>query len=176
MAALRGWWLERSDHPLPVYASTETIAGVQRRFRRLDHCRFVAVRAGHRRRIGACMVRAVTVPHARESRFPTFAWRLEADGRALVYASDVACLTATLERFSRDADFLVVDGAMWGRQLFSHLTIDRELPQLCGWRVGRILLTQIGKTAPSHARLAREVAGLCSRAAPAHDGLQLRVR
>jgi hypothetical protein len=39
---------------------------------------------------------------------------------------------------------------MWGRTLFSHLTIDRELPVLCGWRVGRILLTQVGKTAAPH--------------------------
>jgi hypothetical protein len=68
---------------------------------------------------------------------------------------------------------LVIDGAMWGRTLFSHLIIDRELPVLCGWRVGRILLTQVGKTASPHARLAREVKEICPRAAPAYDGLSL---
>jgi ribonuclease BN (tRNA processing enzyme) len=173
MAALRSWWCERSGGELPVYASHETIEGVRRRFHRLDHCRFVAVQPGRRRRIGECMVRAVTVPHAREAHFPTFAWRLEARGSAVVYASDVARLTPDLERFSDGAEVLVIDGAMWGRRLFSHLTIDCELPRLCGWSVGRILLTQIGSTAPPHARLAREVARLCARAVPAHDRLQL---
>ena len=175
MAALRDWWRKRSTEPLPVYASSETIAGVMRRFRRLDHCRFVAVRAGRARRIGACMVRSVTVPHARERHYPTFAWRLETGDRSLVYASDVARLTPELERLSAGADVLVIDGAMWRRQLFSHLTIDRELPRLCRWRVGRILLTQIGKTAPPHERLAREARRLCPRAAPACDGLEVPV-
>jgi hypothetical protein len=122
------------------------------------------------------VVRALTVPHAGEARFPTFAWRLEADGAVVVYASDVAALTPELERFSDGAELLVIDGAMWRRQLFSHLTIDRELPRLCRWRVGRIVLTQIGRTAPRHERLAREVARLCPRAAPAHDELELSLR
>lgn len=76
-----------------------------------------------------------------------------------------------LQRFSEQADVLVIDGAMWRRRLFAHLTIDRELPQLCGWRVRRILLTQIGRTAPPHEDLRRQVEALCPRAAPAWDGL-----
>jgi phosphoribosyl 1,2-cyclic phosphodiesterase len=176
MAAMRAWWRERSVEPLPVYASAETIAGVRRRFRRLDHCRFVAVRAGPTRRIGDLTVRAVTVPHARERHFPTFAWRLEAGERSVVYASDVARLTPELERLASGAEVLVIDGAMWGRQLFSHLTIDRELTRLCRWDVDRILLTQIGSTAPPHERLMQAVSRLCERAAPAFDGLEMRVR
>jgi hypothetical protein len=64
---------------------------------------------------------------------------------------------------------------MWGRSLFSHLRADRALPVVCGWDVGRILLTQIGRTAPPHERLAREVRTLCARAQPAHDGLDVRL-
>lgn len=62
---------------------------------------------------------------------------------------------------------------MWHRRLFSHLTIDRELPTLCRWPVARILLTQIGRSAPPHRRLEREVAALCPRADPAWDGMTL---
>jgi hypothetical protein len=62
---------------------------------------------------------------------------------------------------------------MWGRPLFSHLQIDRELPRLCRWPVERIVLTQIGRTAPPHAELRRRVAALCPRAIPAWDGLRL---
>jgi phosphoribosyl 1,2-cyclic phosphodiesterase len=163
------------DDPMRVYASRATIAAVHRRFRRLDHCEFVPVQPRQRRRIGPLTISAVEVPHARERSIPTFAWRLTAAGRTLVYASDVARLQPDLRRFAAGASLLAIDGAMWGRTLFSHLTIDRELPELCGWRVGRILLTQIGKTAPPHARLTREVVAICPRAAPAYDGLSLSV-
>jgi phosphoribosyl 1,2-cyclic phosphodiesterase len=170
---LRRWLHGRSDGTIPLYASASTIAGLRRRFRRLDHCELIPVREGRRRRIGPWTVSAVLVPHARERSIPTFAWRLTAAGRTLVYASDVARLTPALRRFAGGADALIIDGAMWGRPLFSHLTIDRELPSLCEWRVGRILLTQIGKTAPPHPRLARDVRSLCPRAAPAYDGLSV---
>lgn len=142
---LRRWWRERADHPLRVYAAEETLAALRRRH----------------------------APHAREAHYPTYAWRLTSGGTRLVYASDVARLTPELERFAAGASLLVVDGAMWRRTLFSHLTIDRELPRLCDWRVERILLTQIGRTAPVHDRLVREARSLCRRAAPAYDGLEL---
>jgi hypothetical protein len=60
---------------------------------------------------------------------------------------------------------LVIDGAMWQRRLFSHLTIDRELATLCNWPVGRILLTQIGRTAPPHEQLEGAVRHMCPKAA-----------
>jgi phosphoribosyl 1,2-cyclic phosphodiesterase len=169
LGRLRKWWLERKRDPIPVYASAETIGAVRRRLSRLDHCEFVVCRNGGRRRVGGWTVSALVVPHARDC--PTFAWRLTRAGKTLVYASDVARLTPELARVTRGASVLVVDGAMWKRRLFSHLTIDAELPELCGWRVDRILLTQIGRTCPQHDRMAREVAALCDRARPAHDDL-----
>ena len=171
--ALRRWWLERSREPLPVYAQRETIAAIVRRTKRLDHCRFVPVSAGGRHRLGGCTIGPLTVPHARERRFPTFAWRLTAGGRTLVYASDVGRLTGELERFARGAGLLVIDGAMWRRRIFSHLTIDAALPVLCGWRVDRIALTQIGKTAPAHEQLTRAVKRTCAKATPAYDGMEI---
>ncbi len=140
LAALRLWLHERSLGPVPVYASAETIVAVRRRFRRLDHCRFVAVDEHRRIRIGSFTITALVVPHARERHIPTYAWRLTADGVSVVYASDVARPTSELRRFARGAAALVIDGAMWGRPLFSHLTIDRELPGLCEWSVDRLHL------------------------------------
>jgi Beta-lactamase superfamily domain len=157
--------------PLPLYASPQALAVLADRHRRLDGVRPVPVEPGRSRRIGPLRVSALDVPHAREPRFRTYAWRLRAPGATLVYASDVGRLEPALERFVAGVDLLVIDGAMWGRTLFAHLTIDRELPRLCRWRVGRILLTQIGRTAPPHEQLERAVAELCPRAAPASDGL-----
>jgi len=173
LASLRRWLRERSMDRVPIYASEQTVAVVRRRFRRLDHCEFVAVDAHQRVRSGPLTMTAVAVPHAREQHIPTYAWRLTTKRGSLVYASDVARLTAELRRFARGAAILVIDGAMWGRPLFSHLTIDRELPRLCDWAVEGILLTQIGRTAPPHEELRGEARRLCPRALPAYDGLSL---
>jgi ribonuclease BN (tRNA processing enzyme) len=141
----------------------------------LDHCRLIAVEPGQVFRVGGVEVSAVEVPHAADPRFPTFAWRLRSGGAGVVYASDVARLTVELERFARGASLLVLDGAMWGRPLFSHLRADQALPLVCKWDVGRIVLTQIGRTAPPHERFEREVKAMCPSAIPAYDGLTLRV-
>jgi phosphoribosyl 1,2-cyclic phosphodiesterase len=175
LAALGRWCAERGTPPLRLYASPQAIEVLTARHRRLRYLEAEAVEPGQRHRVGGITLQAAEVPHAREPRYRTFAWRLE-DGRAtLVYASDVARLDSTLERFARGAHLLVIDGAMWRRTLYSHLTIDRELPALCRWPVERILLTQIGRTAPPHERLERAVADLCPKAAPAWDGLTVEV-
>lgn len=170
---LARWWARRDDRPLPVLASAETIAAVRARHRRLSPLELIAVSAGEEIRIGTLRVAPSVVPHARDPRHPTYAWRLRGE-RTVVYASDVARLEPALRRFARGA-VLVIDGAMWGRPLFSHLQIDRELQKLCRWPVARIVLTQIGRTAPPHEELRRRVAELCTRAIPAHDGLRMRV-
>jgi phosphoribosyl 1,2-cyclic phosphodiesterase len=171
---LRRWWSQRRRPPIPVLAAAATVAVLRRRFARLDHCRFVPLAAGRRERIGGLTVSPIEVPHALEPHHPTFAWRVEG-ARTLVYASDVAELTSALRDACVGSTALVIDGAMWGRRLFSHLTIDAELERLCRWPPQRILLTQIGRTAPPHARLEREVARRCEHARPAYDGMELTV-
>jgi phosphoribosyl 1,2-cyclic phosphodiesterase len=176
MPALREWWRGRmARRPIPVFASPDTIAVVRRRVRRLEHCSFVPVLPGTRRGAGAWQVTALEVPHADGRAGRTYAWRLTDGRRTIVYASDVARLTPDLERFAAGASILVIDGAMWRRRLFTHLTIDGALPALCRWAVGRIVVTQIGRSAPPHARLAREIRSRCARARPAWDGLVVRL-
>jgi len=176
LPALRSWSRRRHAGPLPVLAHPDTIAALEARYRRLDHCRFFPTRSGSRRRLGAWTVDAVEVPHAREPRVPTYAWRLRSHGVTVVYASDVAFLTPELERFSRGATVLAADGATWHRRIFTHLRIDEDLPELCRWEIEQILLTQIGRSAPPHQTLLRAVTSLCPRAQPAYDGLVVRLR
>lgn len=166
--------------PVPTYAAPASFSVLDDRYVRLDHLDEVPVRPGGSHRLGPLRVTAVEVPHARDGRFPTYAWRFTArstdgDTTTVLYSSDVAAPTDELARFSAGADLLVVDGAMYGRSIFSHLRVDRDLPVICGWEVDRILLTQIGRTAPAHTRFADIVAQLCDRAAPAFDGLQIEV-
>jgi phosphoribosyl 1,2-cyclic phosphate phosphodiesterase len=174
--ALRGWWRQRQlSEPIPVYAHPRTLALLQSRYTRLEHCRLLPVEPWQPLRLAGLEVSALEVPHAADPRFPTFAWRLASSAAALVYASDVARLTPELERFARGATVLVLDGAMWGRPLFSHLRADQALPVVCGWQVEHIVLTQIGRTAPAHEQLVRRVHALCARARPGWDGLELRL-
>jgi phosphoribosyl 1,2-cyclic phosphodiesterase len=167
-----GRWCRAHRRPrLRTLASPEAIAVLATRHRRLDHLDALAVEPGERHRVGPFRITALEVPHARDPRFRTYAWRLRIGGITVVYASDVARLEPSLKRFADGADILVIDGAMWRRRLFAHLTIDRALPELCRWPSKRILLTQIGRTAPPHEQLEHAVAQLCPRAAPAWDGL-----
>jgi phosphoribosyl 1,2-cyclic phosphodiesterase len=170
--ALRRWWLQHhGSRPIDVFLSEATAEIIRERYRRLEHCQLHAVTPVRSRRVGSFTVSALTVPHACEPRFTTYAWRVSAGSRAVVYASDLAYLTGELERFSAGATILVLDGAMWHRRLFTHLTIDESLPRACSWQVDSIILTQIGRTAPPHPQLQRAVAALCPKARAAHDGL-----
>jgi ribonuclease BN (tRNA processing enzyme) len=171
LAVLARWWRERELEPLPLYACAEAIAVVRQRYRRLDHLRPVPVEPGARVALDGLTLSAVEVPHALDRRYRTYAWRVESDRCTFVYASDVGRVEPPLERLAHDAQLLIVDGAMWRRRLFSHLTIDQELPRLCGWPVEQILLTQIGRTVPPHEQLERAARALCPKAAPAWDGL-----
>jgi len=176
LPALRRWWLARDGAPaIDVFLNRATAEVIRRRYRRLEHCRLHIVASGEHRRVGSLSVGAVSVPHARDPRFETFAWRVASGTRSLVYASDVAYLTPELERLCADATLLVLDGAMWRKRLFSHLTIDQSLPTVCSWPVDSIIITQIGRTAPPHPQLQRELTALCPRARAAHDGLVVTV-
>ena len=170
---LRRWCMRHGRGPIDTYMSEPTRRSLKGRYARLDHCRLVSVAAGRPISVAGLTVSAVEVPHAREPGARTFAWKLRTETGSVVYASDVARLTRGLERFSSGASVLVLDGAMWRRRLFSHLTADEALPKVCEWEVGSIVLTQIGRTAPTHVRLERAVAALCPRARPAYDGLEM---
>lgn len=179
LPALQDWLQRRGMSRVRVLAHKDTIGSVQARYRRLDGYRFVPTPPRVRRSVGDWTIEAIEVPHTRERRLPTYAWRLRTRGKrnavAIVYASDISHLTPELERFARGATVLTVDGATWRRRIFTHLRIDEDLPQVCGWDVERILLTQIGRSAPTHRELTRAVAGLCPRARPAYDGLVMQL-
>lgn len=167
-------WLSGRELSAPVYATPATLDAIRRRFRRLDNLDLEAFEPGARARIGNWTLSCRGVPHAGDShRYPTVAWRLTSGGCSLVYASDVARPGPGLRRFSRDARVLVIDGATYKRRIFSHLRIDEDLPEVCSWPVGRIFLTQIGRSAPTHRELVQVVSELCPRARPAYDGLEV---
>lgn len=176
IGALRRWVTQQEMSPPPVLAHPETIRALRGRYARLDPIDLIPVNPGERSDWLGWTITAVEVPHASDPRrFPTFAWRIEQAGKSLVYASDVARLTSDLAQLSAGASVLVLDGAIWGREMFTHLRADRALHEVCSWPVDRILLTQIGRSAPPHEALIRRVADCCRRARPAWDGMVERL-
>jgi glyoxylase-like metal-dependent hydrolase (beta-lactamase superfamily II) len=172
LPALDRWLAARTSEPVDAMASPATVEALRRRHPRL---RRISWRPGASLRWRGLRISAIEVPHAPDC--TTVAWRLCTGGAILVYASDVARLTARLRRFCAGAGLLIVDGALWGRTIFSHLTIERALPELLRWDVDRILFTQLGRSTPDHEALARWLRRASGgRAAPAYDGLVTSVR
>jgi hypothetical protein len=64
---------------------------------------------------------------------------------------------------------------MWRKRLCSHLTIDAVLPTACSWPEDSIILRQIGRTAPPHAKVEHDAAPLCPKVRPAYDRLVVTV-
>ncbi len=163
----------KTKKPISVFAHEKTIGVIKRRYKRLDHYKFFEVKPNEQLVTDNLTIEAIEVPHSRSKDFPTFAWKVTSRSKTIVYTSDIASITPELINFCQRINVLIIDGAMWRKKLFTHLTINMYLPDICGWKVKRIFLTQIGKSAPPHGRLAKEVHALCPKALPAHDGLAL---
>lgn len=155
--------------PVPLASSRATVRAIRARYRRLDHLALEAVASGASVAWRGWRLTALEVPHAEDC--TTFAWRLARGGLSIVYASDVARLTPALAALCGGCDLLVLDGAMWGRRLFSHLEIQATVPLVARWPVRRVLLTQLGRSTPAHAALDRWLRAFDPRFGAAYDGL-----
>lgn len=173
LARLEARLAAEASAPVPVLAPADAVRRVRGRLKRRRHLRLLAAAPGSPHEWRGWSVSALVVPHAEDC--TTFAWQLVHRGRRLVYASDLARLTPALRRFAAGAGALVVDGALWGRRMPSHLTIEDALPELATWRVDRILFTQIGRSTPDHAPLDRWIRSRCARAGAAYDGMLIRL-
>lgn len=158
---------------IPVWASHGTVEALRARHRRLVHLDLRA--APSRSPIdwrGSRFV-PLLVPHARDC--TTFAWRIECGNASIVYASDVARLTRSLEMLCENCDLLVLDGAMWRRRIYTHLEIAATVHVVKRWSARRILFTQLGRSTPDHAVLDRWLRGIDPRIGAAYDGLEIEV-
>jgi phosphoribosyl 1,2-cyclic phosphodiesterase len=174
LSRLDRWLAARSSAPVTVMASRATLRSVRRRHPRLRHLVWRELPPGRRRHWRGTVISAIEVPHSPGC--TTYAWKLRRAGVTLVYASDVARLTPGLRRFCRGADLLVIDGAMWGRTLFTHLNIQAALPHIARWDVRRVLFTQIGKSTPAHEVVDAWLRRQCPRTAAAYDGMVVQLQ
>lgn len=165
-------WLKKQKRKVKVLAHPKTILTIQKKFKLLPNLELVPVKDGQEKKIGSWVVIPYKVPHAQDSLFPTFAWKLKGE-KTIVYASDIAQLTKEFKKICQNIDILIVDGATWKRKIYSHLRVDQDLREICQWKVGQIIITHIGKSAPYHEHFAKEIAKICPQAFPAYDGLAI---
>jgi phosphoribosyl 1,2-cyclic phosphodiesterase len=158
---------------VPVWATRGTVEAMTARHRELSHLdlRVAASRSPVEWRDSRFV--PLLVPHAPDC--TTFAWRIEHGSASLVYASDVARLTRSLEALCDDCDLLVLDGAMWRRRLYTHLEIGAAVSIVRRWAARRILFTQLGRSTPDHASLDRWLRGIDRRIGAAYDGLEVEL-
>lgn len=180
---LDDWLQDKKASPVFVYAHPKTIAVIESRYKAslfsnenklLTHCQFVAVSENQHIKIADLKAIPLEVPHSFNAKFPTFAWKFR-EAKTVVYASDIAALTKKFKTFCKGADLLIIDGATWRRKIFSHLRADESLPEICRWNIGKIILTQIGKSAPKYEELEKEVKKICSKVRSSFDGMKIRL-
>lgn len=164
-------WSKTKKQIFSVFAHEKTVEVIKLRYKNLDHYKFFTIKPNEQLVIGDLSIEALEVPHSRSKNFPTFAWKITNGLRTIVYASDIAAITPAFAKFCQNIGLLIIDGAMWKKKIFTHLTIDKYLPKICRWKVKQIFLTQIGKSAPPYEQLAEGVHALCPKASPAYDGL-----
>ncbi len=166
------WSQKHNLDSIPLYAHQKTIETIRKKFKSIKSIQFFPILEDKIFNIGSWKISAYQVPHSKDPRFPAFSWQIKGL-KTFVFASDISELTKGFKKFCQGADVLIIDGATWKRKIFTHLRIDKDLPELCRWNVGKIILTQIGKSVPAHEILEKEVRKICSRAIPAYDSMEL---
>lgn len=169
-------WMRRQEQgPIPLFSHSLTIKKILKRFQKTSPLLLKVIKNSQSFKIGQAVVTPFFVKHSIQSGFPTSGYHLSLKGKRVAYVSDVASWDRQAERFMKDADILIIDGAMWGKRMIAHLDIKKILPKICRWPVKRIIFTQIGHTAPKHEILQREIKKICKKALPAFDGMRLKL-
>ncbi len=158
---------------VPVYTLPKTIAIIKKRFITGETLTFHAAVPFQPFSLLGCTITPLSVAHSIQPGFPTLGFFVDMGRTSFVYMSDVAAWSKKVECFMRAADTLVIDGAMWGVPMKSHQMIQELLPRICPWENKRIILTQIGNTAPPMEILREEVGRICTKAVPAYDGMRI---
>lgn len=175
MNQLVSWMDKRSIANIKLFSHPLTIKKIRERFQKLNPLILNAIESGHKFEIGNVIVTPFLVEHSIQPGFPTLGFHFSLGSNSLVYVSDVASWGKKAEKLMRNADILVVDGAMWDKKMIAHLDIKEILPKICSWPVKKIIFTQIGHTAPKHEILQQKIKKICPKAQPAFDGMRVQL-
>lgn len=168
------WMYKRKINGISLYSHHQTVKRIQNQFKKIDPLILTAIESGHAFQIGDITVTPFLVKHSIQPGFPTLGFHFLLDGKRLVYISDTSGWNKKAEYLMKNADILIIDGAMWGKRMVAHLDIREVLPKICKWPVKKIIFTQIGHTAPKHEILQKEIKKICPKAQPAFDDMVIK--
>lgn len=169
-------WQGKKGGLVPILSLSETIKKIRNKHKNnLDLLDLHQIKPFNKFQLGDLVITPFSVSHSIQKGFPTLGFHFSLADKKLVYVSDVANWNKKAAQLLKSADVLIIDGAMWGKKIISHLDIKKVLPKLCLWPIKKIIFTQIGHTAPRHEVLKEEVKKICSKAQPAYDGMAIKL-
>lgn len=169
-------WQDKLDGVVSILSLDETLETIRKRYKTyLDLVDLHPVKPYRKFQLGDLIITPFKVVHSIQPGFPTLGFHFSLDGKKLVYVSDTGGWDKKAESLMKNADVLVIDGAMWGKKMVAHLDIKEILPKICKWPASKIIFTQIGKTCPKHEILQAEIKKICPKALPAYDGMRIHL-
>lgn len=103
----------------------------------------------------------------------TYGYHFDTTRKRVTYASDVKHIPEESERYFHDNDLLVVDAAGWDKDLPTHRGALNHLPDYVSRNNEQILFTDVGRSAPPHARASGLVRRMDHRADVAFDFMKV---
>lgn len=169
-------WQIKKGGVVPIISLPETLNKIRKKHKsNLDLLDLHQIKPYQKLQLGDLIITPFPVDHSIQPGFPTLGFHFSLNGKKLVYVSDVASWDGEAEKLMKDADILVIDGAMWGKRMVAHLDIKEILPKICKWPVKKIIFTQIGHTVPKYEILKKEIKKICGKALPAYDGMMVKI-
>lgn len=140
--------LAKQKYPATLFAETGTLRRIDGEFQDDHWLAIKQIQSGRAFRIGSITITPFRVHHSMTPGFPTLGFCI---GQNFVYASDVSCIPKSSERYVRAVKHMALDGCMWfGKQIRSHLTVDRAMEIAERLGVHHLYLTQISHTYPPY--------------------------
>ncbi|MFH1643819.1 MAG: MBL fold metallo-hydrolase [bacterium] len=124
-------------------------------------------------KIDGFKIECFEVEHAKD--FTTYGYRISFAGKKIVYASDFKIIPKKNEKYFKNTDVAIVDGAGWNFTVFGHQSIKGFLTLCKNWKIKKIYFTQIGRRVPNHEKAQKEIQKINKKAFLAWDGLALKI-
>jgi len=159
---------------LPLYTLGVTVEYIKNKFKQVDFLEFHPLKSFKSFKLFNIKIIPFEVSHSIQKGFPTLGFKFYfPDGYKLIYISDTGGWNNKVQNLISGSDLLILDGAMWGKKLISHLDIKKIIPRAKDWGINKLIFTQIGRTVPPYEIFKKELWKIWTKASPAYDDLEI---
>lgn len=164
-------WIEKE---IPVYSAPRV--SIYRFIKKFKNLKIKKIMPHKKYKISRFSVTPFRVIHAEAfptgKDFPCYGFRIN----DLVYAEDMERIPKSSEKYFKNADTIIADGAMWfGTQIRGHMSIDQTLNIGKKYKPNNLIIIQAGRTYPSQSKAEKEIKkhiDFKSNVILAYDGLK----